>query len=277
MLGALCGDVIGSPFEHHGTKATDFALFSPASRVTDDGVLTCAVADAILRAAESGDPPDYRTSILTYARRHPHAGYGGRFRRWFREPDPQPYGSFGNGSAMRVSPVGWAWDTVDDVLREAERSAAVSHDHPEGITGAQAVALGVLLARTGEENATIRDELTGRFRYDLSRTVGEIRPVYRFDVTCQGSVPEAIVCFLEARDWEDAVRLAVSLGGDADTQACIAGALAEARWGVPAVIADAVLGRVPPELARVVEAFRARYGPPGARYERLTLGVDHAA
>jgi ADP-ribosylglycohydrolase len=182
---------------------------------------------------ETGDAPDYRASILAFARRWPFAGYGGQFRQWFRRR-PAPYGSFGNGSAMRVSPVGWAWDTVDEVLREAERSAAVSHDHPEGIKGAQAVALGVLLARTGADNAAIRAELARRFGYDLTRTVDEIRPAYRFDVTCQGSVPEAIVCFLGAGGWEEAVRLAVSLGGDADTQACIAGALAEARWGVPA-------------------------------------------
>lgn len=259
MLGAIAGDVIGSPFEHHPTKAVDFALFSTASRVTDDGVLTCAVADAILQAAAVGGAPDYRASILAFARRYPDAGYGGKFRGWFRARDPQPYGSFGNGSAMRVSAVGWAWDAVGDVLREAERSAAVSHDHPEGIKGAQAVALGVLLARTGAANAAIRDELTARFGYDLARTVDEIRPGYRFDVTCQGSVPEAILCFLAARDWEEAVRLAVSLGGDADTQACVAGALAEARWGVPGSIAGEVLGRVPDGLGGVVEAFRARY------------------
>ena len=261
MLGAIAGDLIGSRFEHHPTKVVDFALFAPGSRVTDDSVLTCAVADAILHATASGERPDYRAAILAFARRWPHAGYGGNFRRWFRGDDPQPYGSFGNGSAMRASPIGWAWDRVDDVLREAERSAAVSHDHAEGIRGAQSVALGVLLARTGADNATIRSELSGRFGYDFARTVGDIRPGYRFDVTCQGSVPEAILCFLEAQDWEGAVRLAVSLGGDADTQACIAGALAEARWGVPDTIADEVFARVPHELGTVITAFRTRWTP----------------
>lgn len=258
MLGAIAGDVIGSPFEHRPIKQVDFPLFSDESRVTDDGVLTGAVADAILRADETGAAPDYRASILAFARRWPNAGYGGRFWAWFQSADPQPYGSFGNGSAMRVSPVGWAWDAEAEVLREAERSAAVSHDHAEGIKGAQAVALGVLLLRQGATNAELRAALSGRFGYDLDRTAEEIRPAYTFDVTCQGSVPEAIVCFLDAADWEGAVRLAVSLGGDADTQACIAGALAEARWGVPAAVADEVLARLPNELRDVVARFRER-------------------
>ncbi len=265
MLGAIAGDLIGSPFEHHPTKAVDFPLFSPGSRVTDDSVLTCAVAAAILQATADGERPDYGAAILTFARRWPHAGYGGNFGRWFRGDDPRPYGSFGNGSAMRASPIGWAWDRVDDVLREAERSAAVSHDHPEGIKGAQSVALGVLLARTGADNATIRGELSRRFGYDLARTVDDIRPAYHFDVTCQGSVPEAILCFLEAQGWEDAARLAVSLGGDADTQACIAGALAEARWGVPDAVVAEVFARVPHELGAVITAFRARYVLTGGR------------
>ena len=154
MLGAIAGDLIGSPFEHHPAKVVDLPLFSPGSRVTDDSVLTCAVADAILQTtahATIGARPEYRAAILAFARRWPDAGYGGTFRHWFRGDDPQPYGSFGNGSAMRASPIGWAWDRVDDVLREAERSAAVSHDHPESIKGAQSVALGVLLARTGAD------------------------------------------------------------------------------------------------------------------------------
>lgn len=259
MLGALAGDVVGSAYEFRPVKTVDFPLFTPASRVTDDGVLTCAVADAILRARESGAAPDYRASILAFARRWPDAGYGARFRRWFGEPDPRPYGSFGNGSAMRVSAVGWAWDAADDVLREAARSAAVSHDHPEGVRGAQAVALGVLMARAGAGNDAIRRELAARFGYDLSRTADAIRPGYAFDLTCQGSVPEAVTCFLEADGWERAVRLAVSLGGDADTQACVAGALAEARWGVPADAAAEALARLPAELRAVAEAFRARY------------------
>ena len=254
MIGAILGDIIGSPHEHHATKSTDFPLFVRSSCVTDDSVLTIATAHAIL------DGVSYADAYRTWARRYPHAGYGGTFRQWFRQDGAGPYGSWGNGSAMRASPVGYAWNAVDDVLREAERSAAVTHDHPEGIKGAQAVALGVLLARGGMSKTDIRDELTARFKYDLGGTIDAIRPEYALDVSCQGSVPEAIICFLDTGDAEQAIRAAVSLGGDADTQASIAGALAVAfDGGASAALVGQARKRMTPDMLDVLDRFEARF------------------
>lgn len=224
MIGAIAGDIIGSVYENLRTKRKDFRLFTPVSTFTDDTVLTVAVADAILSGT------DYGETIKAYARRHPMRGYGPRFLAWMVTPGTKPYNSFGNGSAMRISPVAYAFDSEEDVVREAEQSAACTHSHPEGIKGAQAVALAVFLARKGAGKDEIRQAVSGRFGYDLSRTVDGIRPGYRIDLTCQGSVPEAIIAFLDSESFEDAVRNAVSLGGDADTQACIAGAIAEAHY-----------------------------------------------
>jgi ADP-ribosylglycohydrolase len=255
MLGALAGDVIGSVYEHRPVKAPDFRpLISGASRYTDDTVLTVATAAAIL-----GDG-DYAAAYRRFGRAHPGAGYGKSFREWLRTPDGAPYGSWGNGSAMRVSPIAWAFYTEAEVLAEAGRSAAVTHDHPEGIRGAQAVALAVFLCRSGAGKEDVRTELATRFGYDLARTVDGIRPGYRFQVSCQESVPEAIIAFLDSEGFEDAVRLAISLGGDADTQAAIAGSIGEAAYGaVPEAIQRGVLERVPGDLRVVVEAFRERY------------------
>ena len=250
LLGAIAGDVIGSVYEFHAPKRTDFALFTPSSRFTDDSVLTLAVADAVI--SKRG----YLESIRTYALAYPHSGYGGFFRRWMYSDHPEPYNSFGNGSAMRVSAVGWAFNTLEDVLRQAEASAAVTHNHPEGIKGAQAVALAIFLARTGAGKDEIRGEITERFGYDLSRTLDEIRPTYSFDETCQKTVPPAIIAFLESEDYEDAVRKAISLGGDADTLAAITGSIAEAFYGgVPEEIAAEVRKRLPDELWQVIERF----------------------
>ncbi|MFZ5788743.1 MAG: ADP-ribosylglycohydrolase family protein, partial [Acidobacteriota bacterium] len=215
MLGSIAGDVIGAPYEFNGIKTTDFPLFGRDSVPTDDTVLTCAVAEVLL------DGGAYGEALRRWGRRHPGMSWGGRFRQWLFDDRMGPYGSFGNGSAMRVGPVGWARDSVEDVLAEAERTALPSHDHPEGIKGAQATALAVFLARTGVDKQSIREEVAGRFGYDLARTVDRIRPAYRFDETCQRTVPEAIVAFLDSNSFEHAVRLAVSLGGDADTLACI--------------------------------------------------------
>lgn len=259
MLGAIAGDVIGSAHEWRPVTDRDFPLFTRESRFTDDTVLTIAVAHAILQAREAGAArePDYRASILDFARRWPRAGYGARFRDWMHADDPRPYGSWGNGSAMRVSPVGFAFDDEETVLREAARSAAVTHDHPEGVKGAQAVALGVFLARHGSSKDAIRAAIETRFGYDLQRTVESIRPGYRFEVSAAASVPEAIVAFLDADDFEGAVRNAVWLGGDADTQACIAGALAEAfHGGVPEGIAAGALARLADALRSIVDRFR---------------------
>lgn len=253
-LGGIAGDVIGSVHEHAGTKSTDFPLFAEASRFTDDSVLTVAVADALVSGRGYGE------AIREWARAYPHAGYGGAFQRWVRSDDPRPYGSWGNGSAMRAGPVGWAFPSLDEVLAEARRSAEVTHDHPEGVKGAEALAAAVFLARTGASKEEIRAAVATRFGYDLSRTVDAIRPGYSFDVSCQGSVPEGLVAFLDSNGWEDAVRLAISLGGDADTLACIAGAVAEAFYGeVPPEIARGVVGRLDDRMRGTMEAFAKRF------------------
>lgn len=254
MLGAIFGDIVGSVYEHASVKSTDFPLLDQQSRFTDDTVLTVATAHAILTGVS------YDRAYLDLGRRYPNAGYGGAFREWLRAPDPRPYNSWGNGSAMRVSPIGFAFDSEADVLREAERSAAVTHDHPKGIKGAQATALATYLARTGTTKAAIRARIASDFGYDLNRTVEEIRPGYSFDVSCQASVPESIVAFLDSSGVEDAVRLAISLGGDSDTQASIAGGLAHAfGGGVPAPVAAAVRSHLPDDLLAVVDAFGAAY------------------
>jgi ADP-ribosylglycohydrolase len=254
MSGAIIGDIVGSVHEHGGTKSTDFPLLVPQSRFTDDSVMTIATAEALL----SGEPFD--RAYRRWGRRYPHAGYGGAFRRWLHVEGAGPYGSWGNGSAMRVSPVALARDSAEQVLAEAERSAAMTHDHPEGIKGAQAAALAVFLARTGISKSEIRRELTDRFGYDLSRTIDEIRPTYRFDVSCQGSVPEALIAFLDTPSLEDAVRAAISLGGDADTQAAIAGAAAAAFDDVVSEeLLVAIRGRLPADMLEVLDAFTARW------------------
>jgi ADP-ribosylglycohydrolase len=254
LLGAIAGDIIGSVYEYNAPKTTDFEMFTPNSQITDDSILTIAVADAILNEQK------YLEFIRAYALKYPHGGYGGFFRQWMHSRDPQPYNSFGNGSAMRVSPVGWAFATVEDVLREAEASASVTHNHPEGIKGAQAVALSIFRARTGVSKDDIRSEITERFGYDLSLTLDEIRPTYRFDETCQKTVPPAIIAFLESNDFEDAVRKSISLGGDADTLAAITGSIAEAFYGgVPEDLLEEVRKRVPDELWEVIERFSQKY------------------
>jgi len=260
MLGAIAGDIIGSPYEAGTLKTTEFPLFGPESTFTDDTVLTAAVGFAIMTDG------DYAAALRIFGRLYPAAGYGEQFFLWLQSDEPRPYHSWGNGAAMRVSPVGFAFDTEADVLAEAERSAACTHDHPEGIRGAQAAALAVFLARRGADRETIRGEIGGRFGYDVGRTCDEIRPGYAFDVSCQGTVPEAIVAFLDSTDFESAVRLAVSLGGDSDTLACIAGAIAQAHYGpLPAAIDAAVRTELPRDILQIVVDFETRYGlqPPG--------------
>ena len=199
LLGAIAGDVIGSVYEFTEQKEYDFPLFRKASQVTDDSVLTIAVANAILKRRS------YLDCIREYALAYPQMSYGSNFREWMHSGDPKPYNSFGNGSAMRVSAVGWAFETVEEVLSEAERSAAVTHNHPEGIKGAQATAICVYLARTGHSRESIKQEVQARFGYDLERTLDDIRPSYKFNEICQTTVPEAITAFLESQDYEDAI------------------------------------------------------------------------
>ena len=254
MIGAIAGDIIGSVFEHDPIKTTSFPLFTESSRFTDDTVLSVAVADAILNQS------DYVTVLKNYGRKYPAAGYGMSFLRWTQSSVTKPYNSWGNGSAMRVSPVGFAFDSTEDVLREAEKSAAVTHNHPEGIKGAQATALAIFLAREGADKSEIRRQIQHRFHYDLDRSTDDIRPYYVFDVSCQGSVPESILAFLDSADFEDAVRLAISLGGDSDTMGSIAGGIAQAYYGrIPQQIVDLVRQRLPESFVHVVDQFNATF------------------
>ena len=259
MLGAIAGDIIGSPYEfnRNNIKTTDFPLFSEKSRFTDDTVMTFAIADALMKCIpERGKIPDKATfaeavidSMHEFGHTYPRAGYGTKFVLWLSHRDREPYGSFGNGSAMRVSPIGWAFDTLEHTENFAEVSAAVSHNHPEGIKGAKATAAAIFLARTGSTKQQIREYITSKYGYDLTRTLDEIRPSYKFDATCPGSVPEAITAFLESTGYEDTVRKAVSIGGDSDTIACIAGGIAEAFYGeLPKDIAHEALARLDEDL-----------------------------
>jgi ADP-ribosylglycohydrolase len=255
MIGAIAGDIIGSCYERRGVKTTDFPLFlSGASWFTDDTVLTVAVAARLLGHG------DYTDLFHSYYEAFPHAGYGVFFRQWAKNKSRVPYGSWGNGSAMRVSPIAWSETEITAVTTEAERSAVVTHDHPDGIRGAQAIAVAILLARKCVPKDAIRQQIEGSFGYDLDRSLASIRKAYRFDVSCQGSVPESILAFLESTDDESAVRNAVSLGGDADTMACMAGGIAEAFYGgVPPMIERRALGLLDPRLRHVVDEFRNRF------------------
>lgn len=254
MIGAIAGDIVGSVYEHRPIKTKAFPLFIPQSRFTDDSVLTVAVADAIL-----SDRP-YIDSIREIGGRYPDAGYGATFIQWLFSETPQPYNSWGNGAAMRVSPVGFAFGSEKEVLRQAKMSAMITHNHPEGIKGAQATALAVFMARKGMDKKHIRNRIAGEFEYHLNRTVEDIRPTYGFDISCQGTVPEALIAFLDSDSYEDAIRNAVSLGGDSDTLACIAGGIAEAFYGaVPRAIRQRAEKALPSDLREVVEAFYAAY------------------
>ena len=246
MLGAIFGDIVGSIYERHNVKRTDFQLITRYSHPTDDSIMTLAVAKALMETRDiwssaSVLSTDRELAILnaltvsmqSMGRAYPNAGYGSAFRRWIWSNDPRPYRSWGNGSAMRVSPAGWVCNTLDDVLQLAALTASVTHNSAEGIKGAQAIASCVFMARAGMNKSEIKQVCVDLFEYNLSRTLDEIRPIYKFDVSCQGSVPEAIIAFIESDSYEDAVRLAVSLGGDSDTIACMTGAIAEAYYGMP--------------------------------------------
>lgn len=257
MIGAIAGDIIGSIYESHCLKTTEFALFSTYSTFTDDSVLTVAVADCILNGK------DYATTFKQYAQKYPYAGFGGMFLKWVKSDSLEPYNSFGNGSAMRVSPVGFALDTMEDVLAEAKRSAEVTHNHPEGIKGAQAVASAVFLARKKEGKSKIKDYIEDSFGYNLHQTLEEIRPYYYFDMTCEGSVPQAIIAFLESDSYEDAVRKAISLGGDSDTIACMTGGIAQAYYqSIPDYIIKEVKNRLDLQLLEVIEQFNMKHRLP---------------
>ncbi len=254
MLGSIAGDIIGSVYEWDNIKTTEFPLFRDDCFFTDDTVLTVATAWAIL-----ADEP-YARAYKDFGRRYPGKGYGGNFQQWLISDSLEPYNSWGNGSAMRVSPVGFAFDSADKVLEEAKKSAETTHNHPEGIKGAQATALAVFLARTGNDKAAIKKEITSQFDYDLSRTIKQIRPDYTFEVSCQKSVPEAIIAFLESNDVEHAIRLAVSLGGDSDTLACITGGIAQAYYKkLSETIVVETMKKLPKEFTDIIEQFKKQY------------------
>jgi ADP-ribosyl-[dinitrogen reductase] hydrolase len=254
ILGAIIGDIIGSVFEWNNVKTTDFELFIERTNFTDDSVLTFATMDCILTGI------DYTTAYQKYGRKFPNRGYGGFFSSWIHSPSPRPYNSFGNGSAMRVSPVGWAFNTLDEVLMQAKRSAEATHNHPEGIKGAQATAAAVFMARKGHSKADIKKYIQDTFGYDLERKIDDIRPVYTFNETCQQTVPEAIIAFLESESYESAIRLAISLGGDSDTVACITGGIAEAFYKeIPGWIVEKALDLLPADVIELIEEFSAKY------------------
>jgi len=248
MLGAIAGDIIGSVYEFRPIKRKDFEpLFAEGAEFTDDTVLTVAVADCLMNGRDPGQ------ALKMWGRRYPHCSWGGRFREWLFSDEREPYSSFGNGAAMRVSPAGLLADSLEDAWAMSDRVTRVTHNHPEGMKGARATVTAIVLARQGVAAQAIREEIAGRFGYDMARSVDEIRPAYGFDESCQRTVPEALICALEAQDFEDAVRNAVSLGGDADTLAAIAGAVAEARFGVPAAIASEALQRLPIEMQAILD------------------------
>jgi type I restriction enzyme M protein len=235
MLGAIIGDIIGSPYEMGSYKTKDFTLFDKGCRPTDDSIMTIAVGCTCVQTNcydEEGFKSVLIRNMRELGRCYPAAGYGSMFYDWLMDDDAEAYGSYSNGSAMRVSPVAWAMDSLEDVELLAQWSAEVTHDHPDAIRGAQAVAAAIYLARTGKSKDEIRDYIEAEY-YDLSFTLDEIRPSYKHTLTCEGSVPQSIVCFLESEDFEDAIRNAISLGGDGDTMAAMAGAIAEAYYGIP--------------------------------------------
>jgi ADP-ribosylglycohydrolase len=263
MYGAILGDIIGSPYEFdRGNKSKDFPLFSKDSTITDDTVMTIAVAEAFMGAPDNEVIIKQRLidAMHKYGNAFPDAGYGGRFAMWLFLDGTAPYNSFGNGSAMRVSCVAWLYDDLDTVRRMARLSAEVTHNHPEGVKGARAVTAAIFMARQGASILEIRDHIHETY-YPLDFTLREIRPSYTFDVSCQGSVPQAIVAFLESKNFEDAIRNAISLGGDSDTIAAIAGSIAEAYYGVPQFMRRKVVNWLDSALWNVVEAFEAHFPP----------------
>ena len=280
MFGAILGDIIGSPYEHEmGPKSKNFPLFSEDSYFTDDTVMTLAVFYAFFKfknrtgdkyklgwyyTNESPTEENMLKDLLVESMRYwgikyPDSGYGGNFNRWLYSSEPIPYNSYGNGSAMRVSSVGWMFDDIETTRKMARLSAEVTHNHPEGIKGAESVAVAIFLARHGYSKEYIKEYMTNEFGYDLTRTCDEIRPNYTFDVSCQGTVPEAIIAFLEGKSFIDVIRTAVSLGGDCDTLTAIAGSIAEAFYGVSQNMKNECYKRLPNDLKYILRLFEGEY------------------
>jgi ADP-ribosylglycohydrolase len=254
IIGAICGDIIGSVHEFNPIKTKDFDLIDKSVKFTDDTVMTLAVANWLLV-----DPNLSKKSLINqmqnFGHEYPRSGYGGRFNKWLVSDNPEAYNSWGNGSAMRVSPVAWYANTLEDVMNLAEISAVVTHNHPEGIKGAVSTAACIYLARTGSSKEEIKEFVIDNFDYDLNRKLDDIRPDYEFEVSCQKSVPESILCFLEADDYEDTIRNAVSLGGDADTQAAISGSIASAYYEVPDDIFRPCITKLDTNLFSILREF----------------------
>ena len=257
IIGAIAGDIIGSSHEFHPIKTKKFSLFNKRSRFTDDTIMTLAVAKWLLNDKNSKE--ELVKQLQNWGNKYPNGGYGRMFNNWLHTKNPEPYGSWGNGSAMRVSPVAWVGDTLEEVQKLAKASSVVTHDHPEGVKGALATADAIYLARIGSSKEEIKDHVEVRYGYNLDRTVDEIRPYYSFDVSCQGCIGESIVCFLDAEDYEDTIRNCISLGGDADTMATIAGGIASAYWEVPRDIQYKAINRLDYELLNVLIEFEDRF------------------
>jgi ADP-ribosyl-[dinitrogen reductase] hydrolase len=255
MIGAICGDIVGSRFEFsklRKNKSEHFDLFTDGCEFTDDTVMTIATADAILNNMS------FQDAYLKWGNKYPNLSYGSNFKSWLLSSDPRPYNSYGNGSAMRVGPIGWLYDDLESVMQKADESAQCTHNHDEGLKGAVSVAVCIYLARHQTPKKIIKEFVESFFGYDLSRKLSDIRPNYRFDVTCPGSVPESIICFLESDGFEDSIRKAVSLGGDTDTQACIAGSIAEAFYGIPVNLFNKVYTILSDEMIVIDQQFIAR-------------------
>lgn len=260
MIGAILGDIIGSPYEFdRGNKSKDFPLFSKHSTFTDDTVMTIAVAKAFMDTRKGASDEwiieNLAKRMREYGHMFPNAGYGGMFYRWLNDPNYKAYNSFGNGSAMRVSSVAWLYNDIDSVRHAAKLSAIVTHNHPEGIKGAEVTASAIYLARTRHSKSEIKKYIEDEFHYDLSRTCNEIRPTYYHIETCMQTVPEAITAFLEGNNFEDVIRTAVSLGGDCDTLTAIAGSIAEGYYGIPNRLKVECYKRLPYALLQVVKEF----------------------
>lgn len=262
MYGAILGDIIGEPYEfEQGPRSKDFPLFCESPVFTDDSLMTIAICQGILEAGVDAGEDRMKKSMIASMRwwgeRHPYpaGGYGGGFARWLRSKNPEPYNSWGNGSAMRVAATGWLFDTLERTQQVARWSAEVTHNHPEGIKGAESVASVIWMTRNGSPKDKIKSFVESEFNYDLSRTCDQIRPTYEFDASCQGTVPEAITAFLEGTDFEDVIRTAVSLGGDCDTLTCIAGSMAEALYPIPELLKEKCLGIITEDMRQVLAAF----------------------
>ena len=258
MYGAIIGDIVGSRFEFdNGNKSKDFELFTKECDYTDDTVMTVAVAEALLDAGKEADEQSVKNyliqSMKKWGQKYPYAGYGARFIDWVLSEDPEPYGSYGNGSGMRVSPAGWLYDTIERTREVARWTAEVSHNHPEGIKGAESTAAAIFMARHGASKDEIRDYIATEFGYDLTRTLDDIRPTYHHVEDCMHTMPEAFECFFESESYEDCLRNVMYIGGDTDTLGAIAGAIAEAFWGIPVMFIPKAKEYLNEELEEVIE------------------------